>query len=93
MSKKTQAVFEQLKSGDGPGLAASIRDLAAPLKEAAAQLWDGAKPMFDHGRAEAAAALFAGHAHVMYMKGPDGVEQGHEPGKDEPQQEQDGREM
>ena len=95
MSKKTQALFEQLKTGDGPGLAESIRDIAAPLKEVAGQLWDGLKPMFDHGRAEAAAALFAGHAHVMYMKGADGVEPGHEPGKDEPQQqqEQDGREM
>ena len=88
MSKKTQALFEQLKAGDGPGLAESIRDIAAPLKEVAGQLWDGLKPMFDHGRAEAA-ALFAWHAHVMYMTGPDGVE----PGKDEQQQEQDGREM
>jgi hypothetical protein len=32
------------------------------------------KPMFDHGRTEAAAALFAGHGHVMY--GHDSVEQG-----------------
>ncbi|QJW93236.1 hypothetical protein [Frigoriglobus tundricola] len=95
MSKKTNAFFEQLKNGEEPGLAESIRDAAASLKEVAGQLWDAAKPMFDHGRTEAAAALFIGNAHVMYMKGADGVEQDQEPGKDEPQQQQEqgGREM
>ncbi len=46
------------------------------------------RPMFDHGRTEAAAALFAGHAHVMYMKGPEGNEQGQDLVRDEPQKQQ-----
>jgi hypothetical protein len=51
--------------------------------------------MFDHGRAEAAAAIFSGHAHVLYMKGEKPQEQNQEQTKDEPQQEQEqgGREM
>jgi hypothetical protein len=95
MSRKTHAFFEQLKAGEEPGLAESVREAAATLKEVAGHLWDGAKPLFDHGRTEAAAALFIGNAHVMYMKGQDGAEHGQEPVKDEPQQQQEqgGREM
>lgn len=69
MSKQTNEFFEQLKAGEQPSLLETIR-------EAGGQLWDLMKPMFDHGRTEAAAALFAGHAHVMYMNGQKGVEQG-----------------
>ncbi len=68
MSKRTRDLIEQVKSGDSPGLAET-------LKEAGGQLWDAAKPMFDHGRTELAAALFAGHGHVMYMHNESGVEQ------------------
>jgi hypothetical protein len=95
MSKNTRAFFEQLRAGEQPGLAESIAGAAAALKDIGGQLWDGVKPMFDHGRSEAAAALFAGHAHVMYMQGEKGVEQGQEPARDEPQQQQEqgGREM
>ena len=69
VSKQTNEFFEQLKAGEQPSLLETIR-------EAAGQIWDGMKPMFDHGRTEVAAALFAGHAHVMYMNGQKGVEQG-----------------
>lgn len=69
MSKRTNEFFEQLKAGEQPSLLETI-------KEAGGQIWDGMKPMFDHGRTEAAAALFAGHAHVMYMNGQEGIEQG-----------------
>lgn len=69
MSKQTNEFFEQLKAGEQPGLLQTIR-------EAGGQLWDFMKPMFDHGRTEAAAALFAGHAHVMYMKNQKGNDQG-----------------
>lgn len=34
-------------------------------------LWDGAKPMFNHGRDELASALFRGDAHVVYGWGND----------------------
>ncbi len=60
MSKRTRDFIEQVKSGESPSLAQS-------LQEVGGQIWDAAKPMFDHGRTELAAALFAGHAHVMYM--------------------------
>lgn len=69
MSKQTREFFEQIKAGEQPSLLETIR-------EAGGQIWDSMKPMFDHGRTEAAAALFAGHAHVMYMNGQEGVEQG-----------------
>lgn len=95
MSKQTKEFFEQLKAGQQPSLMESIREAAGALKEAGGQLWDGMRPMFDHGRTEAAAALFAGHAHVMYMKGPEGNEQGQDLAKDEPQKQHEigGREM
>jgi hypothetical protein len=95
MSKATKAFIEQLKAGEQPDLAETIREAAVAFKEAGGQLWDAAKPMFDHGRTEAAAAIFMGNAHVLYMKGQEGVEQGQEQAKDEPQQQQEqgGREM
>src|SRR5690242_1747386 len=76
MSKQTNEFFEQLKAGEQPSLVQTIKQAAASMQEIGGQIWDGMKPMFDHGRTEAAAALFAGHGHVMYMNGPDGVEQG-----------------
>ncbi len=69
--------FEQLKDGQEPSLMETIREAASAIREAAGQVWDGAKPMFDHGRTEAAAALFHGATgHVMYMHGQEGIEQG-----------------
>ncbi len=95
MSKQIKAFFDDIKAGNEPSLVETIREAAASLKEVGGQLWDASKPMFDHGRTEAAAALFIGNAHVMYMKAPEGVEQGQEQVKDEPQQQQEqgGREM
>lgn len=93
MSKQTQRFFEQLKSGEKPALAEEIREAAGSLKGVGGQMWDGMKPMFDHGRTELAAALFAGHAHVMYMKGQEGVMQGRDQAKETPEQHRDGREM
>jgi hypothetical protein len=94
-SKHTKEFYEQLRAGQQPTLLESIREAARTLKEAGGQLWDGMKPMFDHGRTEAAAAQFAGHAHVMYMKGLEGIEQGQDLVRDEPQKQQEisGREM
>jgi hypothetical protein len=89
MSKKTNAFFEQLKAGQEPSLVETIR-------EAAGQLWDAAKPMFDHGRAEVAAALFSGNAHVVYGWGGNEqqhVQQPEVPAAPEPQRENEGREM
>jgi hypothetical protein len=34
------------------------------------QVWDAAKPFFDHGRSEAAAALFNANPYVMYQRTP-----------------------
>jgi hypothetical protein len=67
MSKQSREFFEQIKAGEQPSLLETIR-------EAGGQIWDSMKPMFDHGRTEAAAALFAGHGHVMY--GHESGEQG-----------------
>ena len=63
MSQRSREFLEQVKSGESHGLASSLR-------EAGGRIWDDAKPLFDHGRSELAAALFAGHAHVMYMHNP-----------------------
>lgn len=94
MSKRTQDFFEQLKAGEPPSLAESVREAGAALKEVGGQLWDAGKPLFDHGRTEVAAALFAGHGHVMYMQ--DAADRGQEPAQTielTAQKEMDGREM
>ena len=70
MSKQTQQFFEQIKSGGQPTLIEGIREASFSMKEIGGQIWDGLKPMFDHGRTEAAAALFSGQGHVMYMRRP-----------------------
>ena len=96
MSRKAQEFFEQLKDGQEPGLIEAIREAAAPLKEIGGGLWDAVKPMFDHGRTEVAAALFAGHGHVMYMKGQEGNAQGQDQAQNPEQTQQkevEGREM
>ncbi len=94
MPKDTKQFFEQIKSGEQPTLIDAIKEAASSMKEIGGQLWDGMKPMFDHGRTEAAAALFSGQAHVMYMKGQDGVEQGQDQVKETPEHQRDeGREM
>ncbi|AWM40137.1 hypothetical protein GobsT_14320 [Gemmata obscuriglobus] len=65
-----------------------IRDEVAPVKQALGQVlekleptrqflgkaWDVAQPAFDHGRSEAAAALFSGSAYVMYQRSAPGPE-------------------
>ena len=88
MSKKTREFVDQMKSGESPGLAES-------LKEIGGKIFDGARPMFDHGRSELAAALFAGHGHVMYGHNhQDGVEQPQHQNQESPEVENDvGREM
>ena len=87
MSKRTRDLIEQVKSGDSPGLAEA-------LGEAAGRMWDAAKPMFDHGRTELAAALFAGHGHVMYMHNESGVEQAQQQAPEPPEVQQDmGRDL
>ncbi len=103
MSKQTKQFFEQLKASEQPSLVDAIREAAGAAKSVGGQLWDGMKPMFDHGRTEMAAALFAGSAHVMYMKGQEGIEQGQdqvmeqtppmEQSKESPEQAREGREM
>jgi hypothetical protein len=82
MSKRTRDLIEQVKSGDSPGLAEA-------LKEAGGQMWDAAKPMFDHGRTELTAALFAGHGHVMYMHNERGVEPSQQQAPEPPEVQQD----
>ena len=77
MSRQTRQFFEQLKSGEPPTLVESIKEAASVLKDIGGQIWDGAKPMFDHGRTELASAIFSSHdAHVVYMRPENGVEQG-----------------
>ena len=97
MSKNTQEFFEQIKSGEQPTLIDRIKEAASTLRDIGGQIWDGAKPMFDHGRTEAASALFSeGNAHVIYMRGQEGIQQGQdqEQGKELPDhQRDDGREM
>ena len=40
--------------------------LADRLLDIGGKIWSAAKPAFDHGRDELAAALFTGHTHVLY---------------------------
>src|SRR5579863_10182394 len=94
MSKHTQRFFEQIKSGEQPTLVEGIKEAASSMKEIGGQIWDGLAGMFNHGRSEAAAALFSGNAYVMYMKGQEGIEQGQDQVKEAPEHQRDGgREM
>jgi hypothetical protein len=69
MAKRNRDVFELIKLGEQHGLAEVIKDVGG-------QMLETGKNMFDHGRSELAAALFSGHAHVMYMhESKEGVEQ------------------
>ena len=43
-----------------------VEAFLSQLKEMGGEVWDAAKPSFDHGRAELAAVLYNGSAHVMY---------------------------
>ena len=71
-----------MKAGENPSLAQTFSQIGG-------QMWDAAKPMFDHGRTELAAALFAGHGHVMYMHNQDGVEQTQNQSQELPEVKQD----
>jgi hypothetical protein len=88
MSKRTRDFIEQVKSGESPSLAQS-------LQETGGQIWDAVKPMFDHGRSELAAALFAGHAHVMYIhEGNTQNEQAHDHNQEQAEvQQETGRDL
>ena len=48
----------------------ALASILGPVRNAAGKVWDELAPAFDHGRSEAAAALFTGSAYVMYQKGP-----------------------
>lgn len=93
MSKQVKQFFEQVKSNEAPSLAESIREAAGAARNIGGQLWDSVKPMFDHGRTELAAALFSGHAHVMYMKGVDGIGQQQDQSKEATERQIEGRDM
>lgn len=86
MSKHADKLFEEHDRGKQPGLVEGLKQAASTANDIGGQIWDGMKPMFDHGRTELAAALFTGHAHVMYMKGQEGPQlpleqdQGMQPG-------------
>jgi len=95
MSKKTRHFMEQVKSGQESSLAENIKDAASLFVTIGGQVWDGAKPMFDHGRSEIASFLFGDHrGHVMYMRGQEGQGQAQEQAKEMPEDQRDlGREM
>lgn len=82
MSKRTREFIEQVKAGNTPSLAQTFKEIKGDL-------WNTATEMFNHGRTELAAALFAGHAHVMYMNDTNNEnekQQGHTPEQTEHQQ-------
>lgn len=66
----TEAALEGIKEG--------VSALLSTAKDVGGAVWDGAKPLFDHGRSEAAACLFGGNGsgYVMYQRGVQGIEQG-----------------
>jgi hypothetical protein len=86
MSKQTREFFEQIKAGEQPSLAST-------LKEIGGKMWDAMTPTFDHGAHEMAAALFRGDAFVMYPRTNQAERPDH--GQPEMQQEHDrgGRDM
>jgi hypothetical protein len=98
MSKGTKQFFEQLKSGEELTFVETVKEAASSVREIGGEIWDGLKPMFDHGRTEAAALLFSGQGHVMYMRGQEGIEQGQDQEQEQSKemserQRDDGREM
>jgi hypothetical protein len=76
MAKVRQELFENKPPEMAAAAVEGVQALFAGLKEVGGAVWDGAKPMFDHGRSEAAAALFSGAGYVMYQRGTAGIEQG-----------------
>jgi hypothetical protein len=76
MAKVKQDLFENKPQATTEPSAERIRALFAGIKEVGGAVWDGMAPMVNHGRSEAAAALFNGNAYVMYQRGTAGVEQG-----------------
>ena len=100
MSKATKAFFEQLKAGEPKiSMMEAVKDgvqAVAPglsLSKILSDVGSEMSQLFDHGRTELAAALFSGHAHVMYMKGQEQVEQPQLQGVTEKQHESPSHEM
>ena len=93
MKHQKESCSPQPRSVHTATLLAIAFGTAAVAREIGGKIWDIAKPLFDHGRAEIAAALFSGHAHVMYMKG-EGVEKAPQQMMDESkQQDRGGRDV
>jgi hypothetical protein len=66
-----------LRDMDGP--APQEMSLGQTILSIGGDIWDAAKPMFDHGRTEMAAAILGNHqGHVMYMHTDKEVEQQHQ---------------
>jgi hypothetical protein len=101
MSKETREFFERLKNvknddtpaiGTGKAIGEGLKEGIMAFRDGLGQVWDAATPMFDHGRTELAAALFSGHAHVMYMHNENAVEEPQRELTSEPlQKKQEGR--
>ena len=70
MSKRTNEFFEQLKAGDQPSLAETIRAIVPGLSldKIFGDIGQELKHMGSQGSHELAAALFIGGAFVMYPK-------------------------
>jgi hypothetical protein len=85
MSKKA---FADMMRDEGSGAEPQTpKENLLNAREVFGEIWDAAKPMFDHGRSELAAAIFAGHAHVMYMHNDKDQEQPQHGLPSEPQKE------
>jgi hypothetical protein len=84
MSNEAKQFLESAKEAQAEKSMGAIEAAAEGMKaflsgarEVGGAIWDAGKPAFDHGRTELAAALFHdADAHVMYMRGTQGVEQG-----------------
>jgi hypothetical protein len=96
MSKQTRQFMEQLKSGEEPSFAESIRDAASSLVNLGGKVWDGLAPTVNMGKSEISAALFSGSGYLMYGHSHGGASQGQaqEQAKEMPEDQRDlGREM
>ena len=103
MAKVSQELFEGKSMGFTEAAREGVKEAAlgflSAAREVGGSIWDGAAPMFNHGRTEMAAALFSGQPYVLYQRGVSGIEQGqdqplHGPDiKPEMQQERDGMSM